>query len=152
LNSLQEAYLTRKDGTIDIDDPGALKILALQSDVDNWLDKFQNAIPSSLRDKIKTDMDDYVQLVQKRNQAVVALNTTIQVLYQAEKDLAYYTQQHKDLGQQLLSIDTKLPAICFWLKKSRNDMKLLILQTLNYASRALRFWCLQPLTGFDSSA
>ncbi|KAJ9105055.1 hypothetical protein QFC19_003687 [Naganishia cerealis] len=151
LESLQEAYTNRSDGSAEVDDPGAAKIIMLQSQLDSLLDKFQSAISGDIHDKVEQLMKDYVALIKQRNDAVIALNSTLQILYKTRQDQKYYHQQHSAIGQKKNQIDPTLPAVCYWLKKSCTDMALLVLQTLNYGAHAIQFWGPLPLMAFDTS-
>ncbi|KAJ9115812.1 hypothetical protein QFC22_004953 [Naganishia vaughanmartiniae] len=151
LESLKEAYTNRSDGSKEVDDPGAAKIIMLQTDIDKLVDNFQTAIDQSIRDEVKRVLADYIALIKQRNDAVIALNSTLQLLFRAKQDQAYYENQHSVLGQQKLEIDPTLPSVCYWLKKSCTDMALLVLQTLNYGAHAVQFWGPLPPMTFDGS-
>ncbi|KAF7184075.1 hypothetical protein CNMCM7691_004634 [Aspergillus felis] len=140
IQSLQEGYRTLSDGLIEVDDPGAAKLLMAENDLENLVTEFQSAIPEKHRDTLIKSLNEYVSYIKQRNNAVMTYNACIHLLYQAEKDKSYYTAQGQDLKSKKKEIDPTLPAVTFWLKKSLNDLRLGCLRVLNYGGHALRFW------------
>jgi hypothetical protein len=140
IQSLAEGYSVLSNGELQVDDPGAGKLLAAEDSLMSLVNQFKNAIPSSDADKLKNDLDDYVSLVKQRNTAVMTYNACIHLWAQAQADLTYYTTQHQTMGAKLAKIDPSMPAIVFWMKKTMNDLKLQCLRLLNYSAHALRFW------------
>ncbi|GAD91547.1 predicted protein [Paecilomyces variotii No. 5] len=140
IQSLEEGYNTLSDGSIEVDDPGAAKLLMAENDLETLVTEFQSAIPQKDRDTLIKSLNEYISYIKQRNDAVMTYNACIHLLYQAEKDNDYYTAQGKDLKSKKETIDPTLPAITFWLKKSLNDLRLGCLRVLNYGGHALRFW------------
>lgn len=144
LDSLSEAYSTRDDGTLAVDDPGAMKIMASEDDITSLLDRFKSSIPDSDASALRQDLDDYMDLVNSRNAAVLQYNSALQMLQEAQLDSSYAAARMQVLGQAGLKIDPNLPAIAFWLTKMRDDLRLDIMQRLNYQDRAISYWGLVP--------
>ncbi|KAK6541996.1 hypothetical protein TWF694_007768 [Orbilia ellipsospora] len=147
LKSLHEAFKQNSDdGTLDLDDPGASMILAQQNDITKLLQDFSNAIPKSDSSALADNFKDYANLVSKRNNAVMSYNSTLQLLAQAIDDRGKYAAQTAQWGETLLKLPTDLPAIVLWLKRCRDNLQLGIMQRLNYQSRAIYFWGLNPVS------
>lgn len=70
LESLSEGYKARPDGQgIDVDDPGASKLLSTKADPARLLKNFRESLPE-LHIKIEKQLDAYVGFVETRNSAV----------------------------------------------------------------------------------
>ena len=143
LESLLEAFSTRKDHTIEIDDPGCIKILAGIKDIKKIMEQFKNVLPKEWQKKLDGDLDEYVKLIQTRNDAVMEYNAAIQLLAESLNDRDYYQEQALKLAQAGTELDSGLPAIIYWLRKARDGLRLMIMQNLNYQGRAIRYWGLR---------
>ena len=93
----------------------------------------------------------YVELVAKRNSAVVSYNAALQLLWESLSDANYYAKQHQQLGIALLQLDPNLPAIHFWLACLRDTLRQDIMQRLNYEGRAVCSWGLRAPFAFHPS-
>ncbi|KAL3468737.1 hypothetical protein BJX99DRAFT_265867 [Aspergillus californicus] len=140
LDSLAVALKSNKDSSIQLDDPGALKVLATADAIKKILDEFQKAIPEEQQKEIREALDDYMQTVLTRNNAVIDYNSNIQLLLDALQTEEYSSEQINKLGGHIAKIDPTLPSVVFWLRKMRDALRLQLMQYLNYESRAIRFW------------
>ncbi|KAH8689861.1 hypothetical protein BGW36DRAFT_329197 [Talaromyces proteolyticus] len=140
LESFSEALNTNKDNTIQLDDPGALKVFATKNAIEKLLDEFSSAIPEEQRKAISEALKDYVESVLTRNNAVVEYNTSVLLLLDSYQTLKYCEEQIKNLGNPTIKIDPSLPSVIFWLRKMRDALRLRLLQYLNYESRAIKYW------------
>lgn len=143
LESLLETFSTRKDHTIAIDDPGCIKILASIKDIKKIMEQFKNVLPKEWQKKLNKDLDEYVKLIQMRNDAVMEYNAALQLLAESLNDRDYYQDQALKLAQARTELDPSLPAIIYWLRKARDGLRLMIMQNLNYQGRAIRYWGLR---------
>jgi hypothetical protein len=141
---------TRWTDTSTADDPGSIKLISDINTITDLLDKFKNAIPGSDADTLRTALDDYMTVVTNRNQCILTYNAAIELLHQALEDYQYNDQQIKTLNQVGLQIDQNLPSVCFWLRKTRDTLRLDVMQLQDLASRAIRFWGLVPLANFGA--
>ncbi|KAJ5360022.1 hypothetical protein N7517_009213 [Penicillium concentricum] len=128
IKSLIDGFSTRKDNSIAVDDPGAIKTLTTAGNIQKILNEFKNAIPKSTLDKINKELEDYMSTVQSRNAAVVEYNCCIQFLAESLTAEEYFTKQINNLGQQGLQI---------------NHLSRLLFS--GSASRAIRYWGLQRI-------
>ena len=140
LDSLNAALKSVKNNQIAVDDPGALKVIATSNNIKELLDSFKNAIPEDQRKGITDELDAYIAVTLNRNNTVIDYNTSIQLLLKAEQSLEYSKSQADSMGQRKLELDPNTPAIVFWLHKTRDNIRLELMQRLNYESRAIRFW------------
>ena len=143
LNSLERALSTKKNNQISIDDPGALKVISTMDGIKGIVREFKNAIPENERKDIESALDDYVIVTLDRNNAILDYNASIQLLVEAYQAKEYSRSQGESLGQKLLQLDPNIPAIIFWLRKTRDNIRLELMQRLNYEGRAIRFWGLE---------
>ncbi|KAH8427078.1 uncharacterized protein LDX57_004796 [Aspergillus melleus] len=130
--------------------PGALKVMSTTANIRQLLRSFKNAIPETQRQAIEDHLDEYVTVTLARNNAVVHYNSSIQLLLEAQHAYDYSKSQANRLGQRKLQLDPYIPAIVFWLRSTRNNIRLELMQRLNYESRAIRFWGLQKELDFMS--
>ncbi|KAB8200201.1 kinase-like domain-containing protein [Aspergillus parasiticus] len=150
LESLEKAFTTRKDNQIEIDDPGALKIMATKGNIEKILREFKNAIVEKDKKDIESALDDYIAVTLNRNNAVLDYNSSLQLLFEASNAREYSKSQAESLGQRRHTLDPNTPAILFWLRKTRDNMRLQLMQRLNYESRAIRFWGLKKHLDYSS--
>ena len=150
LDSLEKALKTKKNDQIAIDDPGAIKVIGTAADIERILREFKNAIPEKERKGIEGSLDDYVAMTLNRNNAILDYNASIQLLLEAYHAREYSKSQGDRLGQKKLQLDPNTPAIVFWLRKTRDNIRLDLMQRLNYESRAIRFWGLQKYLDYSN--
>ncbi|KAL7937413.1 hypothetical protein V8C35DRAFT_292443 [Trichoderma chlorosporum] len=148
--SLQDGYKNRSNSLIEIDDPGADKLITTKSDLIELVDKFKKVITSDNAEGIKRELDAFVKLIQKRNDAVMRYNAGVQLLMEARAERAQYEQLQANAGEALLSLDPTIPASRFWMRKSINDARYAAIEALLMGERSLRFWALIP--PFDMSS
>ena len=148
LQSLSEAFHYSADGSVECDDPGALKIMATADQITSLMEQFAKAIPKRDHDALSAALEDYVDKVKQRNSAVIAYNTALALLAEAATDLEYFDKQTQQIGARLLSLDPNLPAIYYWLQRTIDSQSLAIMEQLNYEGRAISFWSLAPLPPF----
>ncbi|KAI9932573.1 hypothetical protein ASPWEDRAFT_166225 [Aspergillus wentii DTO 134E9] len=125
-------FKTHKDNTIAVDDPGSMKVLTTAENIQKILDKFKGVIPKSTLNRINKDLDEYMVTIQTRNEAIVKNNCCIQLLTKSLTAEEYFTKQIENLGQEGLYINLSLPSVVFWLHKVRDNLRLQVMQTLNY--------------------
>jgi hypothetical protein len=147
--SLSDAFTTRDDDTIAVDDPGAMKIIASADALKDLVTKFKSAIPQGDADTLDQELDNYVSLINQRNNAVLTFNSALQLLQQALQDVQYYQTQQDQLGEDALKLDPSLPSVSFWMKKQMNDIQYDIMQRLNYEGRAIQYWGLMKPFPFN---
>ncbi|KAF3935183.1 hypothetical protein ABW20_dc0109483 [Dactylellina cionopaga] len=140
IQSLTEGYSVLANGGLQVDDPGAGKLISTVDSLKSLLNQFKSAIPSSDSAKLSKDLDDYVSLITQRNTAVLTYNACLHLWVQAQADLEYYTKQHQNIATKFAQSDPSMPTIVFYMKKAVNDLKLHCLRLLNYGAHALRFW------------
>ncbi|EEP81028.1 predicted protein [Uncinocarpus reesii 1704] len=159
LFSLSDAFQSRSDHSLEPDDPGAIKIMAEADKIQDLLKKFKDAIPAQKGDKLKEELDDYMELVKNRNSAVMDYNSALELLNTAHQDKALCDKQMETLGGEQLTLNANLPIICLWLRKARDDLKFDTMLHIDMAARAVKYWGLVDIPQFrgdgplyDSSA
>ncbi|KAB8268323.1 hypothetical protein BDV30DRAFT_243446 [Aspergillus minisclerotigenes] len=86
LLSLSTLYETRKDKTIAVDDPNCIKILTSVDNIKSILNQFKGSIEEQYRKELSDALDDYVDTILMRNDAILEDNASIQLLFEAESD------------------------------------------------------------------
>ncbi|KAM0260146.1 hypothetical protein ACHAQJ_002911 [Trichoderma viride] len=152
LADLEAAYKARGTGELEVDDPGATKLISTKEDLDKLVENFKDAI-GDLYDVLKWQLKEYLSLVESRNKAVMLYNSSVALLVKAVADREYYKHKLETGGQALLSIDPRAPAVRLWLTKCRQDLRANILTVLYRGERALQFWGLsndfKPIAAAD---
>ncbi|OIW32924.1 hypothetical protein CONLIGDRAFT_695198 [Coniochaeta ligniaria NRRL 30616] len=148
--SLVQAYEQRSNKTLECDDPGAIKIMADQDKISEFLRSFKNAIPADAAGGLQEELNGYVEMIKLRNSAVVQFNSAVEQLARAVENRDSSTRQAQHLGSLAASLDSNLPTVSLWLRRGRDDLRLDIMQHINLASRAVRYWGLQELPGFST--
>jgi hypothetical protein len=143
VDGLKEALqLDANDAVIDVDDPGATKLLGQESDVMDLVNKYRNAIGGDA-DDFKTMFDDYVQTVVQRNNQVMHYNNVIAVYLQTKAKLDSYVADQHSLGtEEALTENSQIPALANTIKSSYFDYTAKVLELLYDTQRALTFWAL----------
>lgn len=137
IEKLTEGYKARPDGQIDVDDPGATKLLSTKANLTKLLNSFKKDIPE-LHKVIESQLEHYVGIIEKRNRAAIEYNAAVQLLAKALADQEFYQHRSEELGQ--LQLSATAPSIRLWLLKYRQDLRYNILSTLYRGERALQFW------------
>ncbi|KAF1850559.1 uncharacterized protein K460DRAFT_400616 [Cucurbitaria berberidis CBS 394.84] len=140
--SLTEGYKSRSDSTIDVDDPGADKILAAKDDIEDLIRKYKDAIRTGNAKAIHKEIDGYVDLIKRRNDAVFTYNAAVQVLGELKSEEAVYQKQQAAYGAEFIQIDKNLPVGRYYATKLINDARLSILMELTKGAKAIRYWAL----------
>ncbi|EPE31440.1 serine protein kinase [Glarea lozoyensis ATCC 20868] len=143
LERLKEGFQTRSDGYLEIDDPGASKLLIIQSDLDKLMKTFKSAIPDSASKDLDAALSSYISLVLERNGAVINYNTSLLYLAQAVEDRDASVQSLQAYGSQLNKIDKSLQSPFYLLRQMLRRHQLLVLDSLTCCSQSLRLWGLQ---------
>src|SRR6202012_2803496 len=115
LAELVEGYKARADGKLEVDDPGATKLLSTKDNLSELLKKFEQQLPQ-LHKTIQGELKEYLSLVEVRNKAVMNYNASVQLLATAYADCKFYKQRADELGDKALSIDKQAPSVRLWLK------------------------------------
>jgi hypothetical protein len=151
LASVAEAVRQRSDGSLDSDDPGAMKIMAPSDDIKKLLDTYKKGIHGEDADALHKSLDDLMATVELRNKAVIEYNCALQLLQETRQTIQTLQARSQSLGQQALSLDPNLLSALTWLRNAKQDMVLSIMQMLNYQDRAIQYWGLQAPLDFAAA-
>lgn len=149
LDSLEEAHKTNDDGQIEVDDPGAMKVIATADSIKKLLQQFKDSIPKDKRDLLSSELDSYINIIEERNTAVLNYNSGLQQLVELIKNRKIYERHAQEIGDQMLALDPELPSIYYWLKRMRSSRRLETMRLLNYAGRAVAFWGPSDFSSFS---
>ena len=136
-----KAIVGGKSG-VTLSDPGAVKLLAQQSEFDQLCDKFWNVSGAAAA---KADFDDYVSAVQTRNAHVLTLNESLARLRAyvaggAQTAAALATAQ----TQSAAASDAGVVVLVAQLTRMSARARAACIEALYLASRAYSFWALEP--------
>ena len=141
IESLQQAISANSDGSVALEDPGAVKVVTTKENISKMLDQFRNILPENLRNTTNKQLDDFLETVNTRNDAVLEYNSLSQLVQELQSIKKQQAVMIDALSQQQLQkVDPGLPSIVNWLRRTRDDLSLTIMQQLNYASRAICYW------------
>ena len=138
---LLEGYQLQNDGTLQVDDPGAAKLLAVEQDLMTLLNSYRSRL-SNLK-KLKEAFDDYVKCVIDRNNFVVHYNAIIALWINYSDRIQYYTAKKEQLSSdQADAYNPNLPLVAAYIAQMYQDAKSQVMESLYMTQRSLRFWSL----------
>ncbi|KAG7421950.1 hypothetical protein Forpe1208_v000089 [Fusarium oxysporum f. sp. rapae] len=152
LESLQEAFSANREGEISVDDPSALKITATAEEIKSFIEKFRTKLPKDKSEELLEKLDSYLDLILTRNREVLNYNMALVSLKEARDAVELNTKRGDSYAKQKLELDPNIPAVAFWLRDMRDNLRLEVMRLLNLQSRALQFWALMEPTTFSGSA
>ncbi len=147
--SLSEQYKKLDDGTIEIDDPGANKLIAEQNKVNSFLEDFYMKFPDKTK-ALKDAFQDYVNLILTRNNKIIYYNSMITLIIKDNCTIKASQQKREILNEEnlrqyqpILSAFTTLMRDLYYTAQSQ------VMKSLYLTERAFRFWSLsdeKPVT------
>ncbi|KAL6718463.1 hypothetical protein ACLMJK_004554 [Lecanora helva] len=141
IESLQQAISANSDGSVALEDAGAVKVITTKENISKMLNQFRNILPDTMTDTTNKQLDAFLQTVISRNNAVLEYNSLAQLLAELQSIKKQQAAMIDALSQQQLQkVDPGLPSIVNWLRRTRDDLATATMQQLNYASRAIRYW------------
>lgn len=141
IESLQDAISANNDGSVALEDLAAVKVVTTNESISKMLNQFKNILPEYTRNAINKQLEVFLETVKSRNSAVLVYNSLshlIQELRSIKKQQAAMIDALSE--QHLQKVDPGLPSIVNWLRRTRDDLALTIMQRLNSASRAICYW------------
>ncbi|KAJ5348578.1 uncharacterized protein N7506_001831 [Penicillium brevicompactum] len=140
LDSLYEAYKVSKDGTIDLLDPGAAKLQITEEHLNALLSEYENALPPDTLSKLKAKFRTYVDLVIKRNAAVLRYNAALVVIAKAVTENAGLDQAQSNISQmEKVSFGMDNPMMTVAMKNAYLTAVKQLQSWLYHAQRAYNF-------------
>jgi hypothetical protein len=142
LDSLVEGYSQIQDGTIDIDDPGAAKLIMEEDAFNQTVKDFYNDFPDDL-DHIRDLFKDYIDTVTVRNNQILAYNAILLLLQQNYQLLDQTNQKISFYNDEALStMNPNLPELTAFMSQIYYSSRSIAMKTLYNAARAFKFWAL----------
>ncbi|SPQ24218.1 86fc226c-4f23-4399-a286-19e6df500079 [Thermothielavioides terrestris] len=146
-DALDEGLKSRDDGSVDIADPGASKLITARDDMMKLLQQYTSFLGSNELEDVEKTFDNYISLVEQRNTAVLHYNACVNLWYTNQQHEAYYTHKRDSLSDTVIkTIDPNLPAIHIFVQKAYSDSVAAVMEALYRAQRSYRFAALT----FDS--
>lgn len=143
LDGLHEAVTAAADDpNLDVDDPGAAKLLAEENDIMNLVNQYRGVLGDDLND-LRQMFDDYINLVLQRNNEVLRYNATVAVLLRTTARLEQYRTTQNFLGvAEADLINSEIPALALAMQDTYLHFTSGVLELLHDTQRALKFWSL----------
>lgn len=147
LDDLKEAIeVSALDPFLNVDDPGASKLLGQEDDIMDLLNQYRSLIGGEL-DDFKALFDDYVNTVIQRNNEVMHYNSLITLFLQTRTKLDAYRHDQDTLGsREAQTINSDIPALAVTIKAAYLDYTAKVLELLYDTQRALKYYALDPGT------
>ncbi|KAG8677662.1 hypothetical protein FPOAC2_03794 [Fusarium poae] len=152
LESLQEVFSVNRDGEISVDDPSALKITATAEEIKSLIEQFRAKLPKDKSEELLERLDGFLDLILTRNREVLNYNMALVSLKEARDAVELNTKRSDSYAKQKMELDPNIPAVAFWLRDMRDNLRLEVMRLLNFQSRALQFWALVEPTAFSGSS
>ncbi|KAL2669883.1 hypothetical protein Neosp_015180 [[Neocosmospora] mangrovei] len=140
ISSLVNTFQTLDPGDLTAGQPDYAKIFATSDTITKLVKDFGAQVPAAASAAVTADLNNFVNLVTQRNDAVVNYNALVQTVLQLENIVASCAGESATLGTETLNFDPALPTIYFWLKRLMCQNQLQIMEELNCQARALAFW------------
>lgn len=150
-NSISEGYESLNNGTLELDDPGANKLLGVQADIEAMLSQYDGKFPLSAQ-QLQAAIDDYVSSMLARNTQVMTYNAalTLAVRYTNQQDQMQQTAQ-KLTNDVLDRLSADTPVLTAFVSQAYYATRMRVLEYMDLASRAYRFWALTDVDLLRSS-
>ncbi|RAK88288.1 hypothetical protein BO79DRAFT_195509 [Aspergillus costaricaensis CBS 115574] len=160
IKDLTEGYIVLRDGHIDLDDPGAEKILVAEQMWDSLVSEFRNAMDAEDYKEVKKNFQTFYDTVQERNSAVLHYNAILTLLVQFYEKREQLRLDRLDvIRDEYNSLDAGHPAMTSFLKKTYDHSIYTAQVWLYKQQQALAFLSLSQdniigdtLSGLPSSA
>lgn len=139
LKSIGEGYTARTDGTIELEDPGANKLLGEQQKIEGLLEQFYDQC-QNIKEELTDSLKNYISMVIKRNNLVMEYNACVCLLQQKLQTLKSNENKLEKLNDENLGQDPDLPYNAVFALEAYNVLQNEVIGILNFASRIYRFW------------
>ena len=140
--SLGEQYKKLGDGTIEVDDPGANKLIAEEQKVEKFLGDFYSKFKSTVED-LENAFKGYVALVLARNNKIVYYNAMVTMIIKNHNIIQESKNKIVILNEQnLKDYQPDLPAFTSLMTSLYSDAQSQVMSNLYLTERAFQFWSL----------
>lgn len=142
LKSIDEGYNELNNGTLESQDPGAGKMIGLETKILSTLDQFSSQFPKKL-DELKTLFTDYISSIIERNNQILKYNAIAILLQKEHKSIADANAKLDSLNESTLkTLSPELPSLTAFVSQMYYASRNTIMQTLDMTARAFGFWAL----------
>ncbi|KAF3904403.1 hypothetical protein ABW21_db0203789 [Orbilia brochopaga] len=143
MDGLKEGLTVGPSGALNIEDPGAAKLLVEERSVLSLINQYRGLLGDASIAEIKAKFDEYVGTVLMRNNYVIRYNAALTLVFLSRGIINSQQHQLDNLARKSIeSIDPDLPAMAVFVEQSFFDATAQVLKTLYRAERALAFWTL----------
>lgn len=145
--NLNEGYAL-VNGYLTTDDPNGGKLLYERQQLQNLLDQIASWQEAQA---VRQQLEDYINLENARNQAILAYNALVAQVVTAHNQLMAEQHRYAQVQAQLTdNADPALPAFTTFLASAYEQIKARCLYNLYMATRAAVFWSLDPTITLQS--
>jgi hypothetical protein len=131
--------LKMDSATLEIDAPGAAKLIGTQRDIEAWTRKYIDAIGETNAQELLGAVKNYVTRTQARNNEILQYNTYIAVWKQSNATIASSTKVVETQQHGLAKMDTMIPAYAVAIDQAFFDITAVMLRLLYEMDRATKF-------------
>ncbi|KAE8419298.1 hypothetical protein BDV36DRAFT_308016 [Aspergillus pseudocaelatus] len=122
IDGLGEGFKVLKDGGVDFDDPGATKLCVAAAETEKLLGEFHNVLGDDMVKEVKKRFDDYIEIVQQRNTAVLGYTKAVSLLIKCQTELDSLAVEQIDISrQQYDELGADHPTMTAFMKKLYTD-------------------------------
>lgn len=144
IDGLKESYKQISNGTLNMSDPGANKLIITEEDFESFISK--NVAPKFLGSKYaaaKKAIDDYVSAVTLRNTRILFYNAVVLQQISELQTINHLRKKNNKLRKiQLSEYNANLPELVSFMSTAYLRSRSHVLKALYDLSKAFQFWAL----------
>ncbi|PIG90080.1 hypothetical protein AARAC_001875 [Aspergillus arachidicola] len=150
VKDLTEKYKVLRDGHVDLDDPGAEKILVAEKTWETLVGDFRQSIPAEDYNDVKKKFKEFYDVVQQRNSAVLHYNATLTLLLNCLRKREQLQLDRVDITrEEYNNLDAGHPAMTGFLRKTYRENVYSAQIWLYKQQQALRFLALKKVADLN---
>ncbi|KAH7265475.1 uncharacterized protein BKA55DRAFT_559080 [Fusarium redolens] len=140
LEGLKEAIEAGSDGALTVDDPGAAKLMAKESDIQDLLTKYRETLGSEKVRAVREMFDDYLKVVIDRNNLVIHYNACLVLWLTTNSKLVSYIQTERSLGREFIEqIHDEIPQLAVTVERNYIATISTVMELLYRTTKALSY-------------
>ncbi|GAV98937.1 serine protein [Lentinula edodes] len=142
VEKLVQGYKLSKveSGTVDMDDPGATKLIMEKNEYMDIVGKFKKALGKANLKLVEDAFQAHIDATIKRNQSILDYNASVNILVKHKERVVALQEKSSDLSDAVLAgTDPNLPGIAIMMQQLHAESLWALLEGLYMTQRALRF-------------
>ncbi|EXM08840.1 hypothetical protein ACKRZS_009882 [Fusarium odoratissimum] len=140
LEGLKEAIEAGNGGELTVDDPGAAKLMAKESDIQDLLTKYRETLGSEKVRVVREMFDDYLKVVIDRNNLVIHYNACLVLWLTTKSKLDSYVQTERSLGRDFIErVHGEVPQLAVTVERNYITTISTVMELLYRTTKALSY-------------